>query len=213
MKRVIAAIPREDFERSDRLPELAFVERLRVVHLFRFRPTSYAGVCRVRFRIPTARPHMVGHGGMTKVVSLTRLEDGAFLAYFEGKPTTGWARLAATTRGHLIPTLELTPDSWRISVVGTGPQLRKFLVGLRRRKIHHHVLSIAGTDPREDSPMQWLTPRQREALVAAYRAGYYDTPRRADSARVARSLDLSKSATVEHLRKAQKRLLDGILRR
>jgi hypothetical protein len=212
VKRVIAEIPREDLERPERLPELEFVERLRVVHPLRLSASSYAGVCRVRFRTPTARPaHMVGHSGMTKVVTLARLEDGAFLAYFEGKPTAGWARLVATTRGHLAPTLELTPSSWRISVVGASPQLRKFLAELRRQKIHHHVLSIAGADPREESPIEWLTPRQREALVAAYRGGYYDTPRRADSARVAKWLNLCKSATVEHLRKGQKRLLDGIL--
>jgi HTH DNA binding domain len=213
MRRVIAEIPREDFERSGRLPELDFVERLRVVHLFRFSPKSYAGVCGVGFRIPSARPsHMVGHSGMTRVVTLARLDDGTFLVYFEGRPTAGWARLSAIAHGHLNPTLEVSPDSWRISVVGTSAKLRSFLAELRRRHIHHHLLSIKGVDNPEGSPLEWLTPRQREVLVAAYRGGYYDTPRRASSARVARQLNLGKSATVEHLRKGQKRLLDGILR-
>jgi len=213
MRRVVAEIPRQDLERTDQLPELGFVDRLRVVHLFRFNSKSYAGVCRVRFRLPTARPaHMVGRSGMTKVVTLARLDDGTFLVYFEGRPATGWVMLAATSMGSLVPTLELTHDSWRISVIGTGPRLRKFMAELRRRKIHHHILSIGGADVREESPLEWLTSRQREVLMAAYRGGFYDTPRRASSARVAKSLHLGKSATVEHLRKAQKRLLDGILR-
>jgi predicted DNA binding protein len=155
---------------------------------------------------------MIGHSGMTKVVTLARLDDGAFLVYFEGRPMAGWAKLSSIARGDLNPTLEISPESWRISVVGTSTKLRSFLAELRRRRIHHHVLSIDGVDHREESPMEWLTPRQREVLVAAYRSGYYDTPRRASSARVARQVSLGKSATVEHLRKGQKRLLDGILR-
>jgi predicted DNA binding protein len=149
---------------------------------------------------------------MTKVVTLARLDDGTFLVYFEGRPTAGWAKLTALARGHLNPTLEISPESWRISVVGTSAKLRSFLAELRRRRIHHHLLSIRRVDNPEGSPLEWLTTRQREVLVAAYRGGYYDTPRRVNSARVARQLNLGKSATVEHLRKGQKRLLDGILR-
>jgi len=213
MRRVIAEIPRDDFAPGNEIPQLAFVERLRVVHLLQFRREFYSGICRVRFRTASGRPdYMVGHSGMTKVVTLARMEDGSYLAYFEGKPTKGWARLTTLAGSNLVPRLELTPESWRIAVIGTSRQLRTFLSDLRRRGVHHHVLSVGSADLREDSPLDWLTARQREALVAAYRSGYFDTPRRAGSDRVAKILKLGKSATVEHLRKGQKRLLDGILR-
>ncbi|MGI0130288.1 MAG: helix-turn-helix domain-containing protein, partial [Thermoplasmata archaeon] len=39
----------------------------------------------------------------------------------------------------------------------------------------------------------------------------YDVPRRADSVRVARSLDLDKSTVAEHLGKAERRLLTHVL--
>ena len=212
MKRVVAEVPRRDLPSGDGDLDLGFVERLRIVHLLHFTPRSYSGVFRVKFARPTGRPsQMVGRKGFVAVHTLARLDDGAFLAYFEGRPAKEWAGLAGAARGLPSPTLELTPDSWRISVVGTTRRLRSYVKDLRRERIHHHVLSVGGADLPADSPLEWLTPRQREALVAAYRSGYFDTPRRASSARVAKSLHLGKSATVEHLRKAQKRLLDGLI--
>jgi len=41
--------------------------------------------------------------------------------------------------------------------------------------------------------------------------GYYDVPRRTDSEMVAKALELDKSTVVEHLRKAEKRLLKQVI--
>ena len=155
---------------------------------------------------------MAGHAGLTKVEKLAQLEDGAFLAYYEGRPTAGFAKLAVATGAYLQPPFEITPKSWRITVLGNLSQLRRFLATLRRLRIHYRVQSLGDADFRLRSPLEALTAKQRETLVTAYRTGYFDVPRRADSSQVAAKLGRGKATTVEHLRKAQKRLLDGILR-
>jgi hypothetical protein len=53
--------------------------------------------------------------------------------------------------------------------------------------------------------------REHSPDYGTYHGGGHASPKE-NSARVAKQLRLGKSATVEHLRKGQKRLLDGILR-
>jgi predicted DNA binding protein len=66
--------------------------------------------------------------------------------------------------------------------------------------------SFSGNDP-----LSRLTPRQRELLVAAKRYGYYEYPRRINSAQLAGKLGISKATAVEHLRKAEARLIATLL--
>jgi predicted DNA binding protein len=54
-------------------------------------------------------------------------------------------------------------------------------------------------------------PKQRKALLTAYALGYYDIPRRISSQDVSRHLNVDKSTVVEHLRKAERKLIAGII--
>jgi PAS domain S-box-containing protein len=56
-----------------------------------------------------------------------------------------------------------------------------------------------------------LTDRQERALTAAYRAGYFEWPRGANGESVAASLDVAPPTFHQHLRKAEKTVLDAIL--
>lgn len=211
MRRIIVDVPRGDLARFEGIPHLDAVESFRVVHQFQFDRAKVAGICEVKFRSDRLSPTgLVGNAGITKVETLSRLDDGAFLVYFEGRPTTAWAGLVASTGGHLHPPFELTPKAWRIGVVGTSRQLDGFLERLRALRIRYVVRTVGMAKFAEQSPLSVLTRRQRDVLTTAYRLGYYGVPRRADSVRVARSLHLAKSTTVEHLRKAEKRLLDAL---
>lgn len=54
-----------------------------------------------------------------------------------------------------------------------------------------------------------LTHRQLEALVAAIHAGYYETPRRLTAEELAERMDLARSTFQEHLRKAERGVMEG----
>lgn len=45
----------------------------------------------------------------------------------------------------------------------------------------------------------------------AYALGYYDVPRKISSDELSRQLNVDKSTIVEHLRKAERKLIDGII--
>jgi predicted DNA binding protein len=72
-------------------------------------------------------------------------------------------------------------------------------VGVSLRRI-----ASLGEDGDESVPQRWdLTPAQVEAVRTAHRMGYFEVPRAVVADEVAEALDISKSAFLERLRRAQ----------
>jgi predicted DNA binding protein len=61
------------------------------------------------------------------------------------------------------------------------------------------------------SPLDRLTEKQRKIIISAYRLGYYDVPRKMHSEKLANRMKLSRATLVEHLNKAERRLLSRII--
>lgn len=56
-----------------------------------------------------------------------------------------------------------------------------------------------------------LIDKQREIIIAAHKYGYYDYPKKITSKKLSERVNISKGTMVEHLRKAEGRLLAEIL--
>ena len=62
-----------------------------------------------------------------------------------------------------------------------------------------------------ESVLPTLSPRQRETLVAAYEAGYYEIPRETTTAELASALGIERRTAEDHLRRAENKLVDAMV--
>ena len=101
-------------------------------------------------------------------------------------------------------------DTLVLSVVGEDEELRKLMDVIDTigevREMHVQQASF-----HQEDILANLTDRQREVLVAAKRYGYYDYPRRMNADELSKRVGVSKATVVEHLRKAEGRLMASLL--
>ncbi|MFB6210753.1 MAG: helix-turn-helix domain-containing protein [Halobacteriales archaeon] len=91
-------------------------------------------------------------------------------------------------------TIEVTAPQDRLSALGT--QLQEFGMRFDVEYIHREVESA-----------NLLTHRQRELVLAAVEAGYYDTPRSCSLTELAEELDSAKSTVSETLHRAEEKII------
>jgi predicted DNA binding protein len=100
----------------------------------------------------------------------------------------------------------------KIEVVGKEREIQKFLrYSATLHNLPSKLLGLTSLQPRPESYLSKLTLKQRQAIITAYGLGYYDAPRRVSSEEVSRHLDVDKSTFVEHLRKAERKLVAEVM--
>jgi len=115
---------------------------------------------------------------------------------------------------------EATAADGRVRVVADFPEgtnVRPIADGLRERFADVRLASkeSAARSPRAESSLRdgvgdRFTDRQWAALSAAYHGGYFDWPRGSTAEEVADAMGVSSPTFHNHLRKAQRALLDGV---
>jgi hypothetical protein len=114
-----------------------------------------------------------------------------------------------------IDVIWTTPTFYRdgkmtLSCIGEADELKKVI---KVFKLFGTVSNISYHRPvfQEHNALSVLTEKQKEIIIAAKKYGYYDYPRKIDAGRLAAKVGVSKATIVEHLRKAEGRLMGNIL--
>ena len=98
-----------------------------------------------------------------------------------------------------------------VAEVAPEADVRAVVERLREAFPETELLAKREVEPTEETALPDeadLTERQREALEAAYRAGYFEWPRDSTAEDVAESLDIASPTLHGHLRKAEHRLVE-----
>ena len=103
-----------------------------------------------------------------------------------------------------------TKDKLTMSVSGTEENLKKFL-GLVKLIGDIKNVSFKKATFDEHSILSCLTQKQKEVLIAAKKNGYYNYPRKINSLELSKRIGLSKPTVVQHLRKAEERIIISLL--
>lgn len=119
-----------------------------------------------------------------------------------------------TGAGAAVHDATLTPTGGRIIInAPLGVRVRNLIETLQRR---YPGATLYGREKREkeiatvgrpDGLLDTLTDRQRDAMEAAYRSGYFSWPRDSTAEEIANLLGVSPSTLHAHLRKAEERIL------
>lgn len=109
--------------------------------------------------------------------------------------------------------IESGRETWQVCFTGDRSDLEDALDGVRQdANADVTVASIHSGEWNGDSPrhhrLDSLTNAQREAFEHARKSGYYQWPREVSTRELAEGLDVSKTTLLEHLRKAEAKLLD-----
>lgn len=101
-------------------------------------------------------------------------------------------------------------DKMIISVTGDEVNLKKFLDAIKYLGNVERI-SFKNAIFNDQMMLSCLTEKQRKILVAAKKNGYYNYPRKINSQQLSEIIGLSKPTVVQHLRKAEVRLVENLL--
>ncbi|WP_231190143.1 helix-turn-helix domain-containing protein [Haladaptatus sp. DYF46] len=137
----------------------------------------------------------------------SRSEAYCFLA--AKQPTVGRALFENFTRDDLltIPPIECYDDgSSSFTLVGTDTAIQAAIDGIPDGV----DLSVEAVGQRPVTASGSLSPKQRDAVRAALRVGYYDVPREATTKDVAQEVGCAPATASEHLRKAESHVFSSL---
>jgi predicted DNA binding protein len=73
------------------------------------------------------------------------------------------------------------------------------------------ILSVCDYTPGASGIFDLLTPKQKEILLESYRSGFFEHPRKINAGELAEKMGMHKTTLLEHIHKAEKRLIGHIL--
>lgn len=105
----------------------------------------------------------------------------------------------------------IAKDRQVISVLGEQKDLKKFIELVRPTADRITNMSFKRAAYQKKDIISVLTQKQKETIIAAFDHGYYDYPKKITSEELSKKVNISKGTMMEHLRKAEGRLLREIL--
>lgn len=151
---------------------------------------------------------LLGKGALKNIETLYTERDGSITVLLQGKLPLPQGLERPIGGLKLLSTPEFVDvDRMKVELFGKESEIKELLSYAHRSKVAHRILTLTSLKPGSESQLPELTSKQRQALLAAYALGYYDVPRRISSEELGKHLKIDKSTLVEHLRKAEKKLV------
>jgi predicted DNA binding protein len=111
---------------------------------------------------------------------------------------------------HTIPTI-ISPEKFTISMMGERKNLSDFIEMMRTNAGTIRKMAFRRAAYQKADILAVLTEKQREVMLAAFQNGYYDYPKKISSRQLCQKVGISKPTLLQHLRKAEGRILKEIM--
>jgi len=215
MRRLILEVSEKElFKAGIELPPVKKIKSLELLYFLRQDDKELAAISRVEFNDPELKIEEFTKSGLLNDVQIIEKEKkGTYILFTR----TGAPSLSAVLKdlgiqgGYLFPPLGIEEGKVKFSFIGSEKQIKEFMEKLDAIAIHYRVVLLADANFSPISPFSQLTEKQQEVLLTAYKLGYYDIPRKITSQQIADKLKIADSTVVEHLRKAELRIIKQII--
>ena len=105
----------------------------------------------------------------------------------------------------------ISPDRIIISCIGSQESLMKFIDLMKKHGGEITKMTFQKAAYQNQDILKVLTDKQREVMTTAHKFGYYKYPRKINTEGLSKKVNITRATLVEHLRKAEVRILDEIL--
>jgi len=215
MRRLILEVLEKDLCKVGVLTEdFQKIRSLELQHVLRQDTEQFAVIARIEFKDETSRiDDFLADGVIKDAQVLEQQNDRSYIVFMKGGPSLSPVLDSmGIEAGYLFPPVEIQDGKIKFSILGTSAQIQKSLEKVASIGLRYKIVSLTDAKFSPTSPLAKLTEKQREVIITAYKLGYYDIPRRINSEKLARKLNIGNSAFGEHLRKAERCLLDENIR-
>ncbi len=191
------------------IPFAGMVERFEVISIFNFTPAAHTEVCNISLA-DGINIEGIKSDFITDLIVL-RNEGRDYTCLVKGKFSDEISRFIGKFDLKLEYPIIFEGDTCQFSMVGSSDELFNIITAARENGWGFEVLSVHKYDPHISSVFSALTGKQKEILMHAYNSGYFDHPRKVNAGELARKLGMHKTTLLEHLHKAEKRLIGHII--
>ena len=156
--------------------------------------------------------HDIRTVGNMEILSVLKSIDSkhtCLIRYKESEESMGQFQESDLGLIHTIPTI-ISPEKFTISMMGEQKNLSDFVEMIRNAGTILKMSFRRAAYQKADI-LAVLTDKQREVMVAAFQNGYYDFPKKISSKKLCRKVSISKPTLLQHMRKAEGRILKEIM--
>lgn len=213
MRRLILEVAEKELIKIGiELPTFRPIKSLELLYFLRQDPQEFAAISQVQFKNPSSKVEDLLVGGFLIEAQELEHKNGAYTVFIRGGPSLSSVLSAIGIKGgYLFPPLGIEDGKIKITFLGSEVEVKDFMEKIDALGIRYHIVLLADTNFSPISPLNQLTEKQRKVLIAAYKLGYYEIPRKITSEDLAKKLGLADSTVVEHLRKAEQRLITQMI--
>jgi predicted DNA binding protein len=152
---------------------------------------------------------IVGNMEILSVLKSIENKHTCLTRYTEPEETKGQFQESDLGLVHTTPMI-VSPERLTISMMGEHKNLTEFVemmksVGTIRK------MAIRKAAYQNADILAVLTEKQKEVMVAAFKNGYYDYPKKISSEKLCQKVRISKPTLLQHMRKAEGRILKEIM--
>jgi hypothetical protein len=152
----------------------------------------------------------VGDMEILNVLKSEGCKHTCLIRYTEPEETKGMFQESDLGLIHTIPTI-VSPEIMTVSMIGERKNLSDFVEMMRTHVGTIRKMAVRRAAYQKADILAVLTDKQKEVMVAAFRNGYYDYPKKISSQRLCRKVNISKPTLLQHMRKAEGRILKEIM--